>query len=128
MVELSNVKPGDKVADLDSGDGRISIAFGKVGALVTGFELDATLAQTSRELIIQEKLENNVTILVKDFWDADLSTYDIVTVYPMPDIMKKLELKLQTELKKGAVVLTNYYPFPNWIDRGFKDKIYLYKK
>lgn len=126
MVELSGVKPGDKVADLGSGDGRISLAFGKNGALVTGFELDPTLAQTSKELTTQEKLENNVTILIQDFWDVNLSPFDIVTVYPMPDIMKELELKLQTELKKGAVALTNYYPFPNWMHRKTKDKIYKY--
>ncbi len=128
MVALSGVKPGDKVADLGSGDGRISIEFGKAGALVTGFELEPSLVLSSQETIKSLELEANVKILQQDLWSVDLSPFSIVVVYPMPDIMLPLEQKLQKELKKGAKVLTNYYAFPNWIHREFKDKIYLYIK
>lgn len=128
MVELSDVLPGDKVADLGSGDGRIAIEFGKKGALVTGFELDSGLVLKSQEAIKELKLDSSITIQQKDFWDVDLSPFKIVTVYPMPDIMLHLEQKLQMELKKGAVVLTNYYAFPNWMHWAVKDKIYKYIK
>ena len=128
MVSLADDVKNKRVADLGSGDGRISIEFGKNGALVTGFELDSTLANTSRELILENALEKTITILEQDFWTTDLSPYDIVAVYPMPDVMLRLEQKLQKELKKGAVVLTNYYPFPNWIHWDTKDKIFKYIK
>jgi len=128
MVELSGVVPGDKVADLGSGDGRIAVEFGKQGALVTGFELDSGLVLKSQETIKDLMLEANVKILQQDFWNVDLSPFKIITVYPMPDIMLPLEQKLQKELKKGAVVLTNYYPFPNWMHWATKDKIYKYIK
>lgn len=128
MVHLSGLKSGEKVADLGSGDGRISEAFGKLGAVVTGFELNPKLAEISKTSILEQKLNDNITILEQDFWDADLSPFDVIAVYPMPDIMRHLEEKLLKELKPGARVLTNYYQFPNWKHTALKDHIYVYTK
>lgn len=128
MVELSSVQGFDKVADLGSGDGRISIAFAKKRALVTGFEIDEGLVEKSSELILEKGLQKHVKILNQDFWEADLKEFDIVCVYPMPDIMEELERKLKSDLKTGAKVLTNYYQFPNWKYTEEKNKVYLYSK
>jgi len=128
MVEISNVKPGEKVADLGSGDARISIAFAKAGAQVVGFELESKLIKKAQGEIIKENLQEKVQIMQFDFWDVDLSSYDIVCIYPMPDIMEDLEKKLRSELKEGARVLTNYYEFPNWKHKKTKNKVYLYVK
>lgn len=128
MIDLSEVKPSEKVADLGSGDGRISIEFAKKNAFVEGFELDSLLANLSEELIKKSLLEKNIIIHRKDFWDEDLSRFNIVCIYPMPDIMQALETKLQNELIKGARILLNYYPFPTWEYEKSKDNVYLYLK
>lgn len=128
MVELSNVKKKELVADLGSGDGRISIAFGEKEANVEGFELDPNLVRISNILISKKNLQQNIIIHQTNFWSVDLSRFDIVCIYPMPDIMLELEKKLQSELKVGSRVLLNYYPFPNWEYVENKDNIYLYKK
>lgn len=128
MVELSGIKPGEKVADLGSGDGRISIEFAKLGAIVTGYELNPKLAEVSRQLILDQKLNDQITILEQDFWDTDLSGFDVIAVYPMPDIMRHLEEKLKKELKPGVRVVTNYYQFPNWKYTQVKDHVYLYER
>ncbi len=127
MVDLSGIARNELVADLGSGDGRIAIAFGKMGAQVTGYELDDKLLQESEKEIKNEKLEKNVTIKKEDFWNADLSPYDVIVIYPMPDIMEPLEHKLFKELRAGARVLSNFYTFPNWKYSECKDKIYLYE-
>lgn len=128
MIELAQIKPGDKAADLGSGDGRIVIALSQAGAITTGYELDEKLINLSRENINNTILSTTPTILQKDFWEADLEQYNIITVYPMPDIMEALEVKLQKELKCGARVLLNYYPFPTWKKTAEKDHIFLYTK
>lgn len=128
MTSLAGDVKNKRVADLGSGDGRISIEFGKLGALVTGYELNSDLVLKSQESIKELGLEAQIKIHYEDFWKADLSVFDIITVYPMPDVMLNLEQKLQKEIKKGAIVLTNYYPFPNWIHWEVKDKIYKYIK
>jgi tRNA A58 N-methylase Trm61 len=127
MVELSSIKYGKTVADLGSGDGRISIAFAKRGGIVTGYELDPKLVKKSNILISQAKINQSIHILNKDFWSTNLSKFDIVTIYPMPDIMLPLEKKLLNELKPGAQVLTNYYQFPKWVSIVCKNNIYLYQ-
>lgn len=128
MIELAQIQSGSKAADLGSGDGRIVIALAQAGAIATGYELDEKLVELSRENIHNAILATPPTILQKDFWDEDLGKYDIITVYPMPDIMQAMEKKLQKELRPGARVLLNYYPFPNWEKAAEKDHIFLYRK
>lgn len=125
MVELADVKEDDFGADLGSGDGRISIAFGKAGVPMDGYEIDEVLRNKSLEIIKNEDLKN-VNILDKDFWREDLSRYSIVCCYPMPAIMGRLEKKLKDELKPGTRVLLNYFPFLHWKEKAIKDNIYLY--
>lgn len=127
MVELAQPKPNEKGADLGSGDGRIVLAFSKIGIEMHGYELDQKLRTLSEELIYREKL-TNAYIHNTDFWYENLSQYDIICCYPMPDIMGRLENKLQNELHSGARVLLNYYPFPHWKEIVKKDNIYLYLK
>ncbi|MDE2025522.1 MAG: 50S ribosomal protein L11 methyltransferase [Patescibacteria group bacterium] len=126
MIQLAKVTKNDHAADLGSGDGRIAISLAKAGAEVVGYELDDKLVHLSQDNINREKLEKKVQIMQKDFWQEDLSTYSIITVYPMPDIMSALEEKLLKELIPGSRVLLNYYPFPTWKPTAVKDHIYLY--
>lgn len=126
MVALSKIKKGEHVADLGAGDGRISIAFAKKGAIVTAYEIDEKLAKLAQENIKKENLEHLVGIEQKDFWKEDLGKFDIIAVYPMPDIMEELEEKLLKELKPGARVITNYYEFPNWKVTEKKENVFLY--
>ena|SRR6185437_3157131 len=127
MVELAHVKPGEKAADLGSGDGRIVIAFAKQGVEMHGYEIDDELRNLSEENITKLNLTNTF-IHNRDFWKEDLSGYDIICCYPMPTIMGRLERKLQEELKPGSRVLLNYFPFKHWKEKRIKDNIYLYIK
>lgn len=126
MIELAEIRSSDLVADLGSGDGRISIAAAQAGAQVTGFELDDRLFTLSESEIAQQNLQDKITILKQDFWETNFATFTVIMIYPMPDIMERLETKLLSELKPGSRVLTNYYQFPNWKYEKTKDKVYLY--
>lgn len=126
MVELAEIKPSEKGADLGSGDGRIVIAFSKAGILeMHGYETDEALKKLSEENIAKENLKN-AFIHNKDFWQEDLSIYDIICCYPMPTIMGRLERKLKDELHPGARILLNYFPFLHWKEKIVKDNIFLY--
>ena len=126
MIDLAEIKPNEKAADLGTGDGRIAIALSQAGAIVTAYELDDKL----RALAIENAKKANVgvTFLKKDFWEEDLSAYSIICCYPMPDIMGRLEHKLQKELRPGSRVLLNYFPFLHWKEKAKKDNIFLYVK
>lgn len=126
MVDLAEIQPGEKAADLGTGDGRIAIALAKAGAVVDAYELDDERIKEAKENI--KNMGVNVTILKKDFWLEDLSQYSIICCYPMPTIMGRLERKLQNELRPGSRVLLNYFPFLHWKEKGEKDNIFLYRK
>lgn len=125
MIELAEPKPDEKGVDLGSGDGRIVIAFANHGVGMHGFELNEDLLRLSEKNIKSANL-NNAFVKNKNFWDVDLSGFDIITIYPMPDVMEALVEKLEREIRPGARVLTNYYPLPNRIPKKTKDNIYLY--
>src|SRR5579872_5927849 len=127
MVELAKSKHGEIAADLGSGDGRIVIAFAQHGINMHGYEIDEELRKLSLENI--EKLNLKTAFIHdKDFWNENLSQYDIICCYPMPTIMGRLERKLQEELKPGTRVLLNYFPFLHWKEKKIKDNIYLYQR
>lgn len=56
----------------------------------------------------------NIKFLRKNIFDVDLSDADIIYAYLWCDLMPPLEKKLQNELKRGAVIITNTSNFPNW--------------
>src|SRR6185437_7522273 len=127
MVELADPQPGEKAADLGSGDGRIVIAFAQRSTEMHGYEIDDELRKLSLQNIKELNLPN-AFIHNRDFWEEDLSQYDIICCYPMPTIMGRLERKLQEELKPGSRVVLNYFPFKHWKEKKIKDNIFLYIK
>ena len=56
----------------------------------------------------------NVKFLRKDIFEIDLRNADIVYTYLWYAVMPPLEKKLQKELKKGAIVITNTSNFLDW--------------
>jgi len=114
IKRLADAKPGELVADLGSGDGRIVMAFASEGSKTHGFEIDPWLVWKSRKAIKDAGLEKRAFVHWKSFWRADLSQYDVIAVYAFPTIMKRLERKLERELKPGARIVSNIYEFPNW--------------
>ena len=47
MVELAQIKPGEKSVDLGSGDGRVVIEFAKKGIQAHGYEINPLLVMIS---------------------------------------------------------------------------------
>lgn len=59
-------------------------------------------------------LKRNINFKKQDIFNTDLRNADIVYTYLWYDIMPPLEKKLEKELKKGAIIITNTSKFPNW--------------
>jgi precorrin-6B methylase 2 len=125
-VLLSGAGPGQKVADLGSGDGKILIAFARAGVQATGFEINPHLVRSSRKAIKRLGLESLAIVEWKSIWKADLSGFDAVYVYGIPYIMKKLGKKIRREMKPGSRVISNVFPFPDWQYKGRDRDMFLY--
>lgn len=128
MIKLLDIKPGQSSVDLGSGDARIVIELAKLGVKAYGYEINPLLVFISRRNIKKAGLEHKAKIYWKNYWSSDLSRYDIITVYGIPHMMKRLEKKLSNELKSGARVASNHFPFPTWQPRKKLGNVYLYQR
>jgi ribosomal protein L11 methylase PrmA len=128
MVALAAALPGQRSADLGSGDGRVVIALAREGAEAHGFEIDPKLVMEARKNIREEGLEGKAFIHQQDFFEADLSDFEILTIYGITSIMGPLEEKLRSELKPGARVISNFFSFPNWEHEVKVAEVYVYKQ
>jgi cyclopropane fatty-acyl-phospholipid synthase-like methyltransferase len=127
ILSLANVKPGEKVVDLGSGDGRVLMACAKKGARCTGFEIDPLLVWRSRKNIKKAHLDKKITIIPKSFWTANISSYDVIIIYGITHIMGRLKDKLKKEAKENTRIISVYFRFPGWDHILKKGDIYLYK-
>jgi cyclopropane fatty-acyl-phospholipid synthase-like methyltransferase len=128
MRKLARLKPGDRMADLGSGDGRILIAFAKEGFEAHGYELNPILVWWSRLRIAFAGLSGKAFVHMGDFWKEDFTRFDVVTLYCMQRVMPEFEEKFRKELKPGARVLSHKFSFPTWQPAETEGKISLYIK
>lgn len=128
IIALAEIKPGQKAADLGSGDGRIVIAMARAGAIAHGYEINPLLVWWSRRKIVREGLSGKAFIHQKSFWNEDFSSFDLISIYGIGYIMKDLEEKLRRELPQGAKVAANAFEFPNWQYAKRDNGIFLYEQ
>lgn len=127
MVRLAAVGPGDKAADLGSGDGRVVIALARAGAEAHGFEINPALVLVSRVKIAFSGLRGKAFVHLKSFWSEDLSSYSAVTVYGLPKLMPRLKKKLEAESAPGTRVVSNIFKIPGWRVSQSLDTAFLYE-
>ncbi len=126
MLALAELKPGDRLVDIGSGDGRLVIAAAQRGVHAKGFEINPLLVWLSNRKIRREGLEKLASVEWKDMWSAHLTPYSVVIVFGIAHIMKRLEKKLERELEPGTRVICNLFPLPTW--EGKKDEVFVYVK
>jgi SAM-dependent methyltransferase len=115
MLELAEIKKGDVLYDLGSGDGRIVVAAAKkFGIRAVGFEIDPGLVKDSRQLIKQAGLEELVEIREQDIRTVDFSTASVVTMYLYPAANLRLRPVLMRELKPGSRVISHDFGMGSW--------------
>lgn len=128
MIELANVTPGQRTADLGSGDGRIVLAFAKLGAQAHGYELSRERALLAQQNIEKEGFSHQATIHEQSFWDVPFTNFDIITIYGITSIMERLERKVIEEVSPGVKILSNAFQFPHWQPLVTKNNVFLYVK
>lgn len=139
MLQLGELKAGEKMYDLGSGDGRIVImAARKYHADATGVELDDTLYKQSAQRIKTLGLESRARIVHGDLLQQDYSSYDLLTIYLLPVAIQKITPIFEKQLKKGARIVAHDFEFSQWtaakvidIDddgEGRSHRLYLYRR
>ena len=115
MLEMAEVKKGDVVYDLGSGDGRIVIrATKKYAVKAVGIEMDSWLVAEARAKAKEEGVEHLVEFRIEDGLKADISSATVVTLYMLPWFNEAMRPRLQTLLKPGARIVAHDYGIEGW--------------
>jgi len=129
MLEIAKVKSDDILYDLGSGDGRIIVMAGKeFGARAIGIEIDPLRLLWSRLKIRRHRLKDNVSVIRGNFFNVDVSSATVVSLYQGYIINKKIRDKLEKELKPGTRVVSYRFILDGWTASEIHEdeSIYLY--
>ena len=114
MLRLANVGPGDLVADLGSGDGRVVISAARdYGARGLGIELDGKLVAESQANARAAGVEGLVTFRQGDVLKSDYRDATVVTLYLLPNLVEKLKPRL-LDMRPGTRIVAHDYGFSDW--------------
>jgi tRNA1(Val) A37 N6-methylase TrmN6 len=139
MLQLGELRAGEKVFDLGSGDGRIVImAAQKFHAEAVGIELDKDLFRQSMEKIRRLGLQKSARIVNGDIFKQNYSSADLITVYLLPSSNQKVAPILEKQLKKGTRIVSHDFDFSAWTPiktenieddgEGRSHTLYLYRR
>lgn len=115
MLEAAQLKPGEIVFDLGCGDGRVLVtAARQFRAKAVGVELSPKIAQMARDIIKQQKLDGDASVIEGNLLDVDLSKADVVTLYLLTESNSRLKPNLERYLKPGARVVSHDFEIKGW--------------
>lgn len=114
MLDMAELRSGERLIDLGSGDGRIAIAAARRGARATGVELNARLVSRARMNADLAGQKDNARFVRDDLFAVSLRDVDVVTLYLLPQINEKLRPKLLTEMRPGARVVSHAFDMGDW--------------
>lgn len=113
IATLLDIKPGDAVYDLGSGNGQvlISLCRHQPKARYVGFDIGFFPVVIAKWKVKNSGLSDKISIRQKNFLRQDLSGADRIFTYLFPDLMDKLLPKLVHELKPGTLLVSCDYAF-----------------
>jgi len=115
MLEMAQVKKGDVVYDLGSGDGRIVVtAAKKYGVKAIGYEIDPERIRESHENIKKAGVEKLVEIKLQDIRTVDLSGASVLTMYLLPEVNLMLRPNIWNQMKPGSRVVSHDFDMGDW--------------
>lgn len=115
MLKLAEVKKGDILYDLGSGDGRIPVTAARVyGIRATGIDIDPERIAEAKANVAKNNVGNLVTIRQEDLFQADFRDASVVTLYLLPSLNEKLKPRLLAELKPGTRIVSNTFDMGDW--------------
>lgn len=114
MLRMADVRAGDHVIDLGSGDGRIVIlAARRFGATGVGVEIDPYLVARSQRAAVEAGVAGSVQFRVEDLFTTDLSPATVITMYLLPEFNLRLRPSLLS-LRPGTRIVSHDWDMGDW--------------
>jgi len=115
MLGMAEIRPGDYVIDLGSGDGRILIAAARSnGARGLGVDIDPARIRESNANARDAGVGNRITFRRQDLFQTPLAEADVLTLYLLPEINLRLRPRILAEMRPGTRVVSHDYDMGDW--------------
>lgn len=125
-LDLLDLKPGEALVDVGSGDGRVLIAAAKRGLYATGYEINPLLCAIS--WLRSRRYGSKVRVVWSDVWGRRFpENTKGVFVFTMGRYMPKLEAKLRVEQFRGVRLVSYGFELPNHRPLKKQGAVILYK-
>lgn len=114
LLKYQNASDVLQIAELGSGWGGLCFQMARrfPNGTITGFEISPFPYWTSK--LRQFFSRKDVKFSGHDFFQEDLSGYDVIVCYLSFKHMKWLKDKFEEELKPGTLIISNAFPIPDW--------------
>jgi len=129
-LKLANLQPDETLYDLGAGDGRVlMIAAREFGAKAVGVEVGPIQCALIWLRTLASGFGNKIEVRWENFYKANLKEADVVFVYATSKEVMKLAPHLETQMKKGARLVSISADFPEWEPQEFDDRdlIFVYE-
>ena len=115
MLQAVDLKPGETIYDLGSGDGRVLItAVQKYSAKAVGVELDEKLCLATTEKIQKLGLQNRAKVIHGNMLEVDISPADVVVLYLNTESNDIIRPALEKQLRPGTRVVSHDFQIRGW--------------
>jgi ribosomal protein L11 methylase PrmA len=115
MLRLVDMKKGDVLYDLGSGDGRIPITAAKLyGVRGIGIDIDPQRIAEAQENAKKAGVSHLVEFRQADLFASDFKEATVITLYLLPELNVKLRPKLLAELKVGTRIVSHQFDMGEW--------------
>ncbi len=115
MLRMAQIREGDVLYDLGSGDGRVPIMAAQLyGIRAVGIEINPKIIWVAKERARGLGVTDRVRFINADMFKADIREATIVTLYLSRKLNLLLLPKLLRELRPGTRILSHDFDMGEW--------------
>ena len=115
MLAMAEVRPGDQVIDLGSGDGRILIAAARShGARGLGVDIAPARIREATANAQAARVADRVQFRRQDLFRTPLGDADVVTLYLTDEVNRRLRPRILEQMRPGTRVVSHQYDMGEW--------------
>jgi hypothetical protein len=124
-LEMVDLKPGETLLELGSGDGRVMLAAAKRDLKVIGIELNPLLVIVS--YIVTWRYRNQVRIIWGNYWGRPWPRADGIFTFMLPRYMGRLDERIEKWRPKAIRLVSFAFALPNREPKEQRENVLLYE-
>lgn len=124
-LDLLDLRPGQTLYELGSGDGVMLKLAAQRGLKVVGYELNPFLVVLARLRTLRYR--HQVDVHWGDFWKANLAPADGIFVFLLDKFMVRLDSKIEAEASAGVKLVSHAFKIPGRKPTARRGALFLYK-